>query len=48
MNNNDISNLMNMLSKMDKNQIAEGVSKLNNILSEEDKKKLIQMLNNKK
>ena len=48
MNNNDISNLMNMLSNMDQSQISEGVSKLNSILSEEDKKKIMQMLNNKK
>ena len=48
MNNNDISNLMNMLSKMDKTQLANGVSQLNQILSNEDKQKIIQALNNQK
>lgn len=48
MNNNDVSNLMNMLSKMDKNQLANGLNQLNQILSNEDKKKIIQALNNSK
>ena len=46
MNNNDLSSMLNMLSKMDKNQLANGISKLNEILSNEDKKKLMQALNN--
>ena len=48
MNNNDISNLMNMLSNMDKKQLVEGMNKLNNMLSEEDKRKIMQALNSKK
>lgn len=48
MNNNDISNLMNILNKMDKNQIQNGLSQLNQILSDEDKKRLLNALNNKK
>ena len=48
MNNNDISNLMNMLQSMDKNQLANGVNQLNKMLNNEDKQKLIQMLNNMK
>lgn len=48
MNNNDISNLMNMLNKMDKNQLQNGLSQLNQILSDEDKKRLLNALNNKK
>ena len=28
MNNNDMSNLLNMISKMDKNQLASGLSQL--------------------
>lgn len=46
-NNNDISNLMNMLSKMDKNQLANGLNQLNQMLSNEDKQKIMQALNNK-
>lgn len=47
MNNNDVSNLMNMLNKMDKNQLANGLNQLNQILSNEDKMKIMQALNNK-
>lgn len=46
MNNNDLSSLMGMLSKMDKNQLAKGMNQLNQILSNEDKQKIMQMLNN--
>lgn len=48
MNNNDISSLMNMLSKMDKNQLNNGLNMLNQVLSNEDKQKIIQALNNQK
>ncbi len=48
MNNNDMSNLLNMISKMDKNQLASGLSQLNSMLSNEDKQKIIQALNNLK
>lgn len=48
MNNNDISTLMNMLSKMDKNQLSSGLNQLNQILSNEDKQRIIQALNNQK
>ena len=48
MNNNDMSYLLNMISKMDKNQLANGINQLNNILSNEDKQKIIQALNNQK
>ena len=44
MNNNDMSYLINMISRMDKNQLANGINQLNQILSDEDKKKLIQVL----
>ena len=47
MNNNDISYLMNMLNKMDKNQLSSGLNQLNQILSPEEKKKIIQALNSK-
>ena len=48
MNNNDISNLINMISKMDKNQLSKGINQLNQMLSNEDKQRIIQALNNKK
>ena len=48
MNNNDISNLMNMLNKMDKNQLQNGLSELNKMLSNEDKQKIFNALNGKK
>ena len=44
MNNNqniDISNLMNMLSKMDKKQLEEGLSKVSQVLNSKDKNKII-------
>lgn len=46
MNNNDMSTLINMLSKMDKNQLANGLNQLNNILSNEEKQKIMQIINN--
>lgn len=48
MNNNDISYLMNMLGKMDKQQLSQGLDKINQILSPEEKRKLIEALNSKK
>ena len=48
MNNNDLSNLINMFSKMDKNQLANSVNQLNQILSNEDKQKIMQILKNNK
>ena len=45
MNNNDMSNLLNMISKMDKNQLVSGLNQLNSMLSNEDKQKIIQALN---
>ena len=47
MNNVDISYLMNMLNKMDKNQLSNGLNQLNQILSPEEKQKIIQDLNSK-
>ena len=48
MNNNDIAYLMNMLNHMDKEQLNNGLNKINQILSPEEKQKIIQALNNKK
>ena len=45
MHNNDVSSLLNMISKMDKNQLASGLNQLNTMLSNEDKQKIIQALN---
>ena len=45
MNNSDISYLMNMLNKMDRNQLNQGLNKINQILSPEEKQKIIQALN---
>ncbi len=47
MNNNDISYLMNMLGKMDKNQLNNGLNRINQILTPEEKQKIIQALNSK-
>lgn len=47
MNNNDISYLMNMLNNMDKKQLSNGLNQLNQILSPEEKQKIIQALNSK-
>ena len=47
MNNSDISYLMNMLSKMDKDQLNNGLNKLNQVLSAEERQKIIQALNSK-
>ena len=46
MNNNDISELINMINKMDKNQLANGINQLNHMLSNEDKQRIIKALNN--
>ena len=48
MNNNDISYLMNMLNNMDQKQVTNSLEKLNQILGPEEKKKIIQPLNNQK
>ena len=46
MNNNDMSNLMNMLNKMDKNQLMNNINKINQMLSPEDKQKILKAFNN--
>lgn len=45
MNNNDISYLMNMINNMDKNQLSNGINQINQLLSPEEKRKIIQALN---
>ena len=40
-------NNVNMLNKMDKNQLSNGLNQLNQILSPEEKQKIIQALNSK-
>ena len=46
MNNMDMGKLMEMLSKMDKSQLEQGLSKLNQMLSTEDKEKIIKEFQN--
>lgn len=48
MNNNnlDMASLMSMLSKMDKNQLEEGLKKANQILQNNNKNEIIKNLNN--
>ena len=46
MNNNYMSNLMNMLNKMDKNQLMSNINKINQMLSPEDKQKIMQVIYN--
>ena len=48
-NNIDIAKLMNMLSKMDKKQLEEGLTKVSAILNSKDKDKIINEItkNNK-
>lgn len=47
MNNIDLSSLINMINNMNKDQLSKGVSQLNQMLSNEDKKRIIDALNNK-
>ena len=47
MNNNDLSSLINMINNMNKDQLSKGISQLNQMLSNEDKKRIIDALNNK-
>ena len=43
-NNMDMMKLMSMLSKMDKTQLEQGLAKVNQMLSSEDKEKLMNTL----
>ena len=47
MNNTYISYLMNMLNQMDKKQLANGLNQINQMLTPEEKQKIIQALNSK-
>ena len=48
MNNNDISSFINLINNMDKNKLNQSIGQLNQILSTEDKKRIINALNNQK
>lgn len=48
MNNMDMGKLMEMLSKMDKNQLEQGLAKVSQMLSNEEKNKIMNELNKKK
>ena len=42
MNNNDMSALMEMLAKMDRKQLEQGLAKASEILNSKDKDKMIE------
>lgn len=44
MNNMDMGKLMEMLSKMDKKQLEQGLAKVSQVLNSEDKAKIINEL----
>ncbi len=44
-NNMDMGKLMEMLSKMDKKQLEQGLAKVNQMLSVEDKDKIMKAIN---
>ena len=45
-NNVDMAKLMNMISKMDKNELQQVLAKLNQMMSKEDKEKLLKQFKN--
>lgn len=47
MNNMDMGKLMEMLSKMDKKQLEQGLSRVSQMLSTEDRNKIINELKKK-
>ena len=47
MNNTDISTLMKLLGQMDKHQLSQGLNKINQFLTPEEKRKIIEALNSK-
>ncbi len=47
MNNMDMGKLMEMLSKMDKKQLEQGLAKVSQVLSSEDKSKIFNEINKK-
>ena len=48
MNNNiDVSYLMNMLGNMNKEQLSKGLNQINQILSPEEKRRIIEALNSR-
>ena len=48
MNNMDMGKLMEMLSKMDKKQLEQGLAEVSQVLSNEDKAKIMNELNKNK
>lgn len=48
MNNLNMANLMQMLSKMDKSQLEAGIAKANQILQTKSKEDIIKEINNNK
>lgn len=48
MNNMDIKNLLQMLSKMDKKELEAGMAKANQLLSTKSKEEILKEFQNKK
>lgn len=46
MNDDMQKQLLQMLSQMDKNQLQNGLNKFSNMLNNDDKQKIMNMLNN--
>ena len=46
MNNFDMNQLLNMISKMDKKDLEKSISKANEIMNSSDKEKIIDALKN--
>lgn len=46
MNNFDMNQLLNMISKMDKKDLEKSISKANEIMNSSDKEKIINALKN--
>ncbi len=46
MNNFDMNKLMDMISKMDKKELEQGIAKASQILSSKDKEEILRKLNN--
>ena len=47
MNNFDMNQLLNMISKMDKKDLEQSIKKANEIMNSSDKQKIIDAINNK-
>ena len=46
MNSLDINNFIDVIKKMDQSQLSEGLKAINTFFNEQDKKKIVDMINN--